>query len=212
MYVLNKEQQELIRSVDHFTKATVNNICKGRFRNIIADIHQEALLAVCKATLSYDASSPVAFTTYLYPHIVYAVQKSVREYGFAVRIPQHAEGLATVVHLHTTVDDDGKCVGDEILDGHQEEGSDEILRQTTENEKVDFLFSLITKQEQRIIRGIFGFDGKAMSFQALAKKLKLSPIKIRQAYNNAIIKMENGAMHYKRRKKRCLPTEEIRMY
>lgn len=201
METLNKQQQEQVVSVYHFTIVTVNNICKGRFRNIIEDIWQEAHLAVCKATLSYKVEAGVAFTTYVYPHIVYAVQKSVREYGFVIRIPQHIEGLASVVHLQTTLNDEGVSIGDEILASHCDDGSDELQRKMEENEKVESLLSRLTKREQKIIRCLFGFDGKAMTMRELAKHMNISTRRLQQEYNNAMINLEKKEQRRKKNSK-----------
>lgn len=173
---LTKDQQTLVEKHVGFA---MNMGIRFRGRGVsVEDLQQEACLGLCEAALRYDMTKEVDFQTYAYNYCLKFIMSALRHEGNAPVVTDDGE----VLTIYNEAEEDyfnGTSLGE------------------MEGCKVELLLASLSSIECRIISMVYGINTKdpsnpsePMGLKAIAAKMKLPVIRVKQLYASAIDKMK----------------------
>lgn len=133
----------------------------------LEDLKQSAYLALCEASLEYDESRGVQFSTFAFPLVRKRLQEDVKYYLGGLESDDEAEEVSA-----------DKCYEADYAMVKAEEAG--VLMAAVER---------LTQREQTVITALFGLKGKKKGVKELALYLGLTPSQIYKTEQKALQKL-----------------------
>ena len=144
------------------------------------DLMQEGRIGLIEAAKRFDPSRGIQFASYASWWVRREIDRAIRQYGHCVSLPINAEDAYAPItepldkvlyveeHEQITYADiltDGETIETDYIDTEQ---------RIEKRKQCQDLFSKLYPQEQKVIRALYGFDGRCKSTKQIAKEIGIS--------------------------------------
>lgn len=156
---------------------------------------QEGYIGLLEAAKHFNPELGVTFQSYAACWVRREIERAVRAYGFAMKIPLHiklpaeAKPLALDAPIYDE-DDDTITLADMLADGGLD--AEEMLNREVQMRHIMQAVERLPKRRRTVMRKLYGIGEKEMTFAEVAQEMGMQSKSVMHIHEEAIGELKNA--------------------